>query len=74
MNGRSRDVIMEDMQRRIDRADAQTEKQDAIKVRLCPFLEDDTFQTGELRFCPAKPESIFCVKVAKLTFSSSGHV
>lgn len=33
MNGRSRDVIMEDMQKRIDRADVQLEKQDAIKVK-----------------------------------------
>lgn len=32
VNGRSRPVIMEDMQRRIERGDITQEKQDAIKV------------------------------------------
>lgn len=39
VNGRSRPVIMEDMQKRIDRADIQQEKKDAIKVRSCPLLD-----------------------------------
>lgn len=32
---------MEDMQVRIDRADIQKEKQDAIKVRLYTFLDNE---------------------------------
>jgi hypothetical protein len=34
VNGRSRPVIMEDMQRRIDRGDLKQEKTDAIQVSL----------------------------------------
>ena len=33
VNGRSRDVIMEDMRRRIDRGDIRAEEQEAIQVR-----------------------------------------
>ena len=33
VNGRSRPVIMDDMQKRIDNGDARQERQDAIKVR-----------------------------------------
>lgn len=38
VNNRSRDVIMEDMQRRIDRADIEQERRQAIEVRA--FIED----------------------------------
>lgn len=38
VNGRSRPVIMEDMQKRIDHGDIQQEKQDAIKVKA-PSLD-----------------------------------
>lgn len=38
VNKRGRDVIMEDMQRRIDRADIEQERRQAIEVRA--FIED----------------------------------
>ncbi|EXJ84475.1 hypothetical protein A1O3_05143 [Capronia epimyces CBS 606.96] len=37
VNGRSRPVIMEDMQRRINRGDGKQEKQDAIQVRIISY-------------------------------------
>ena len=37
VNGRSRPVIMADMQQRIDHGDIQQEKQDAIKVKAPSF-------------------------------------
>lgn len=39
VNGRSRDVIMEDMRRRIDRGDFAAEEQEAINVRATPSLD-----------------------------------
>lgn len=38
VNGRSREVIMQDMQRRIERADGRKEREDAIQVSLARIL------------------------------------
>lgn len=38
VNGRSRPVIMEDMQKRIDRADPKLERKEAIDVSFCDQL------------------------------------
>ncbi|KIW33767.1 uncharacterized protein PV07_00591 [Cladophialophora immunda] len=45
VNGRSRPVIMEDMQRRIDRGDIQLEKQEAIKA-MCDIAKDRAKKLG----------------------------
>ncbi|KIX08269.1 uncharacterized protein Z518_02925 [Rhinocladiella mackenziei CBS 650.93] len=45
VNGRSRSVIMEDMQRRIDRADLSQEKQDAVKA-MCDIAFDRAKKLG----------------------------
>lgn len=36
VNGRGRDVIMEDMRRRIDRGDVEREKEETIQVSYVP--------------------------------------
>ncbi|OAL21156.1 hypothetical protein AYO20_11412 [Fonsecaea nubica] len=45
VNGRSRPVIMEDMQQRIDRGDIQLEKQEAIKA-MCDIAKDRAKKLG----------------------------
>ncbi len=48
VNGRPRSVVMEDMQKRIDRADIKQEKLDAIQVTY-PLVNDcDLDQTNEI--------------------------
>jgi len=45
VNGRSRPVIMEDMQKRIDRGDLQLEKQEAIQA-MCDIAKDRAKKLG----------------------------
>lgn len=48
---------MEDMQRRIDRADIQKERQDAIKVRLYTFLDNELHPSWCKEIWPSPAEN-----------------